>query len=191
MRAVQQVSGAAIPLGRDNVDTDIIIAARYLKAITRLGLGEGAFAVLRAVPGNVFDRPRARQAPILIAGANFGCGSSREHAVWALMDRGVRAVIAVSFADIFSSNAFKNGLLLVALAPEHVARLLVQAGDLEIAIDLERQVVVAGADIFAFEIDPFRKHCLLNGLDEIELTLQMDGAIAAHERQSAARRPWL
>lgn len=193
MEKVNTVSGRAIPFGAANVDTDIIIPARFLKAVTRDGLGRGAFAALRETPGNIFDAPENKGAPILIAGDNFGCGSSREHAPWALMDLGLRVVIAPSFADIFSGNSFKNGLLLVALPQEQVDRLMQVADEgLPITVDLEHQVVTTPyQDRFAFPIDPFRKHCLLNGLDEIGLTETMDPAIRAHEARIAAERPWI
>ena len=137
MEAVTTVSGRAYPLGRKNVDTDVIIPAHYLKTITRAGLGKGAFEVIRAEPGNVFDDPEYAGASILIAGDNFGCGSSREHAAWALNDMGVKAVIAPSFSDIFSGNAFKNGIVTVVLPQEAVDRLLEVAKTHEITVDLE------------------------------------------------------
>lgn len=193
MQPVNQVSGRAVPFGAANIDTDVIIPARYLKLLTREGLGKGAFASIRAQPDNLFDRPENRGAPILIAGANFGCGSSREHAPWALLDMGFRAVIAPSFADIFASNSFKNGLLLVELPEEQVQRLLqvAEAGE-PISIDLEHQSVTTRfQERFHFPLDPFRKHCLLNGLDEISLTRTLLPAIAAHESRLAAERPWI
>ncbi len=192
MDAFKTLTGVAVPFGMKNVDTDIIIPARFLKTITRAGLGKGAFSALREDPDNLFDNDRNKGAPILIAGDNFGCGSSREHAPWALADMGFRAVIAPSFADIFSGNAFKNGMLLVALPQEQVDRLLEIAGDSEVTIDLENQVVTTPyQDRFTFEIDPFRKHCLLNGLDEIGLTAQLDGDITAFEARLAAEKPWI
>jgi 3-isopropylmalate dehydratase small subunit len=191
MQAFTTLSGPAIPFGAANIDTDVIIPARFLKTITRAGLGQGAFATLRETPDNVFDTHAG--APILIAGANFGCGSSREHAPWALADLGIRVVIAPSFADIFAGNAFKNGLLLVTLPQDAVDRLLAVAHDGQpITVDLENQVVTtAFQDRFEFAMDPFRKHCLLGGLDEIGLTLAMDSRIAAHETRLAADRPWI
>jgi 3-isopropylmalate dehydratase small subunit len=191
MQAFTTLSGPAIPFGAANIDTDVIIPARFLKTITRAGLGQGAFATLRETPDNVFDTHAG--APILIAGANFGCGSSREHAPWALADLGIRVVIAPSFADIFAGNAFKNGLLLVTLPQDAVDRLLAVAHDGQpITIDLENQVVTtAFQDRFEFAMDPFRKHCLVGGLDEIGLTLAMDSRIAAHETRLAADRPWI
>jgi 3-isopropylmalate/(R)-2-methylmalate dehydratase small subunit len=178
---VTRVEGRAIPFGRANVDTDIIIPAVHLKTLSRVGLGAYAFEALRREPGNVFDDPALAGAPILIAGANFGCGSSREHAVWALLDRGISAVVAPSFSDIFASNAFKNGLAAVALDEEAVARLLDLARIVPIAVDLEQETVLAGNEIFSFALDPFRRDCLVKGLDEIALTLESDAAIAAYE----------
>ena len=192
MQAFTTLTGIAVPFGQANVDTDVIIPARFLKTVTRTGLGKGAFAALREDPDNIFDQPRHAGAPILIAGDNFGCGSSREHAPWALADMGFRVVIAPSFADIFASNAFKNGMLLVALPQAEVDRLLGIAPEHEITVDLENQVVTTPfQDRFAFAIDPFRKHCLLDGLDEVGLTLQRDAAIAAFETRQAATLPWL
>jgi 3-isopropylmalate/(R)-2-methylmalate dehydratase small subunit len=192
MEPVRHVEGRAIPFGLKNADTDIIIPARWLKTVTREGLGRGAFEALRAKPDNVFDQPEFKGAPILIAGDNFGCGSSREHAAWALLDMGVKAVIAPSFSDIFAGNAFKNGILTVALAQEHVDRLMEVAETDPIAIDLDHQTVTTPfQDRFTFEIDPFRKYCLMGGLDEVALTLKRDEAIAAYERRLAAEQPWV
>ena len=184
IEAVRTIEGRAIPLGRANVDTDTIIPARYLKTLTRSGLGEHAFEPLRADPRNLFDDPIHRGAPILIAGENFGCGSSREHAVWALLDRGIRAVIAPSFSDIFASNAFKNGLVTVALEQAAVDRLLALAAEGPILVDLNGMLVTGETGSFAFALDPFRRHCLINGLDEIALTLASEPAIAAYEAKS-------
>ena len=192
MEPIKTVEGRAYPLGRKNVDTDVIIPAHYLKTITRSGLGRGAFETIKAEPGNVFDDPEYQGSPILIAGDNFGCGSSREHAAWALGDMGVTAVIAPSFSDIFSSNAFKNGILTVVLPQEAVDRLLDVAKTDPVAIDLEHQTVTTPfQDRFTFEIDPFRRDCLLNGTDEIGLTLAADSKIAAYEEAIAGQRPWL
>ncbi len=193
MKAIDSISGRAVPFGAKNVDTDVIIPARFLKQLTREGLGRGAFAAIRENPDNIFDKPENAGAPILIAGDNFGCGSSREHAPWALMDLGFQAVISPSFADIFSGNSFKNGLLLVQLPQAEVDRLMeVAAEGQPITIDLENQVVTTPyQDRFEFPIDPFRKHCLLNGLDEIGLTQAMEPAIGAHEARIAAERPWI
>ena len=192
MQPISSVQGKAYPLGLKNVDTDIIIPAAWLKTISRSGLGKGAFQTLRSVPGNVFDDPAYAGAPILIAGDNFGCGSSREHAAWAMADLGISAVIAPSFSDIFSGNAFKNGLLAIVLPQEAIDRLMEVAKTDEIHIDLETQTVTTPfQDRFAFEIDPFRKHCLINGVDENGLTLKSSDAISAYENKLSASQPWL
>lgn len=193
MDKVSTVEGRAIPFGRKNVDTDLIIPARWLKTVSREGLGQGAFEAVRADnPDNVFDSEEFAGAPILVAGDNFGCGSSREHAAWALLDLGIRAVIAPSFSDIFAGNAFKNGILTVALPREHVDRLLEVAQTDPITIDLETQTVTTPfQDRFSFEIDPFRKHCLVEGLDEVGLTLTRDEAISRYETRLASDKPWL
>jgi len=192
MEPVREVEGRAFPFGRKNIDTDLIIPARWLKTISREGLGQGAFESVREDPDNVFDNPEFAGAPIIVAGDNFGCGSSREHAAWALLDMGVKAVIAPSFSDIFSGNAFKNGILTVALPQEQVDRLLEVAETDPITIDLENQTVTTPfQDRFTFEIDPFRKHCLLEGLDEVGLTLARDKAIAGYEGRLAEQKPWL
>lgn len=192
MQAISSVNGRAYPLGLKNVDTDIIIPAAWLKTISRSGLGKGAFESLRAVPGNVFDDPRFAGAPILIAGDNFGCGSSREHAAWAMADLGISAVIAPSFSDIFSGNAFKNGLLAIVLPQDAIDRLMDVAITDDIHIDLETQTVTTPfQDRFEFEIDAFRKHCLLNGVDEIGLTLKSSDAISVHEQKLSVSQPWL
>ena len=192
MKPVTRVEGRAYPLGRKNVDTDVIIPAHYLKTITRAGLGKGAFETLRAEPGNVIDDPAYAGAPILIAGDNFGCGSSREHAAWALLDMGITAVIAPSFSDIFSGNAVKNGIVPVVLPQAAVDRLLEVARDHPITVDLESGTVTTPfQDRFTFEIDPFRRDCLINGLDEVGLTLAQDARIGAYERGVAVERPWL
>ncbi len=191
MEPIRTVDGRAIPFGRKNIDTDVIIPAHWLKTITREGLGGGAFEALRADPDNIFDSAEFAGSPILIAGDNFGCGSSREHAAWALLDMGLKAVIAPSFSDIFSGNAFKNGILTVVLPQEAVDRLMEVARTDPIAIDLEAQTVSTPfQDRFAFEIDPFRKHCLLNGLDEVGLTLARDDAISSYEARQAVELPW-
>ena len=192
MEPLKDVHGRAIPFGRKNVDTDVIIPAKWLKTITRDGMGRGAFETLREDPDNLFDSAEFKGSPILIAGDNFGCGSSREHAAWALLDLGITAVIAPSFSDIFSGNAFKNGILTVVLPQEAVDRLMEVAQTDPITIDLEHQVVTTPfQDRFTFEIDPFRKHCLLNGLDEVGLTLARDSAISVYENRGRAELPWL
>ena len=186
MKAVTSVEGRAIPLGRANIDTDIIIPAEHLKTISRGGLGRFAFEAIRAEPGNIFDDPAYAGAPILIAGDNFGCGSSREHAVWAMLDLGIRAVIAPGFSDIFAGNAFKNGLVTVALPKAAVDRLLAVAPAQPIRIDLETMTVTTPyQDRFGFALDPFRRDCLMQGLDEIALTLREEAAIAAYEARAA------
>ncbi len=193
MQPLTCVEGRAIPLGLKNVDTDIIIPAKWLKTISRDGLGAGAFETLRAEPGNVIDDPAYAGAPILIAGDNFGCGSSREHAAWALGDLGIRVVIAPSYSDIFSGNAVKNGILPVVLPQAAVDRLLevARAGD-PITVDLETQTVTTPfQDRFAFTLDPFRRDCLLNGLDEVGLTMARGDAIGAFETARTGGQHWL
>ena len=192
MTPIRHVGGTAIPFGRKNVDTDVIIPAHWLKTITRTGLGRGAFETIRAEPGNIFDDPAYTGAQILIAGDNFGCGSSREHAAWALLDMGITCVLAPSFSDIFSGNAFKNGILTVCLPQDAIDRLMEVAKDHPIDIDLETQTVTTPfQDRFTFDIDPFRKACLLDGLDEVGLTLARDAAIRKHEAKISADLPFL
>ena len=193
MEPISRVKGRAIPLGAKNVDTDIIIPAKWLKTITREGLGKGAFETIRAVEGNVFDDPAFAGAPILIAGDNFGCGSSREHAAWAMLDLGIKAVIAPSYSDIYSGNAVKNGILPIVLPQEAIDRLLEVAREgHEIDVDLESQTVTTPfQDRFTFEIDPFRKHCLMGGLDEVALTLERQESITTYETRRTASQSWL
>ena len=180
---VEKIEGRAIPLGRANVDTDLIIPARHLKTLTREGLGAHAFEALREDPGNPFDDPRYAGAPILIAGDNFGCGSSREHAAWALLGLGIHAVIAPGFSDIFAGNAFKNGIVAVELPPAEVDRLLELAADGQsLTVDLQsQQVSTETGESFSFALDDFRRQCLLLGLDEIGLTLESEAEIADYE----------
>ncbi len=192
MDPVREVSGRAIPFGRANIDTDVIIPAKWLKTISREGLGRGAFETIREDPDNIFDSAEFKGSPILIAGDNFGCGSSREHAAWALLDLGIKAVIAPSFSDIFSGNAFKNGILTVVLPQAQIDRLLEIARTDPVHIDLEHQTVTTRfQDRFTFEIDPFRKSCLLGGLDEVGLTLARDAAITTYETGARVNLPWL
>ncbi|MDZ3830436.1 MAG: 3-isopropylmalate dehydratase small subunit [Sphingopyxis sp.] len=192
MTPIEKVEGRAIPLGLKNVDTDVIIPAHWLKTTSREGMGKGAFETLRADPDNLFDRPEYRGAPILIAGDNFGCGSSREHAAWALGDLGIRVVIAPSYSDIFSGNAVKNGILPVVLPQAAIDRLMEVAATDPVHVDLDTQTVTTPfQDRFTFDIDPFRKMCLLNGLDEISLTEKSGPAIDAYEQKLAESRPWL
>jgi 3-isopropylmalate/(R)-2-methylmalate dehydratase small subunit len=191
VEAVSTIEGKAYPFGLKNIDTDVIIPAEWLKTVSRTGLGKGAFEALRKDPDNMFDSPEFAGSPILIAGDNFGCGSSREHAAWALADLGIKAVIAPSFSDIFSGNAFKNGILTVVLPQEAVDRLLEVAKTDTLHIDLESQTVTTPfQDRFHFEIDAFRKHCLTNGLDEVGLTLAMDDKISAYESRAKSAWPW-
>lgn len=193
MTPVTTIEGKAYPFGRSNVDTDVIIPAKWLKTVTREGLAKGAFETVRAEAGNVFDDPAYAGARVLIAGDNFGCGSSREHAAWALDDMGVKAVIAPSYSDIFAGNAFKNSILAVVLPQTAIDRLMAVAaqGD-PIHIDLEAQTVTTRfQDRFTFEIDAFRKQCLLDGTDEIGLTLASAHKIADFEARTGAARPWM
>ena len=191
MEPVNTIDGKAYPFGLKNIDTDVIIPAEWLKTISRTGLGKGAFEALRKDPDNLFDSEAYSGSPILIAGDNFGCGSSREHAAWALLDLGIKAVIAPSFSDIFSGNAFKNGILTVVLPQEAIDRLMEVAKTDTIHIDLESQTVTTPfQDRFVFEIDAFRKNCLLNGLDEVGLTLAMDAKISTYESRAKEAWPW-
>ena len=188
-------NGLVAPLDRANVDTDQIIPKQYLSSIKRTGFGAGLFADWRKDPGFVLNQPRYRGAAILLARRNFGCGSSREHAPWALLQYGFQTVIAPSFADIFYNNSLKNGLLLIRLDAKIVDRLFNEARDAEgyrLAVDLERETVTTpGGESFKFDIDPFAKHCLMNGLDEISLTLQHAEQIKAFEAKHRDEQPWL
>lgn len=191
MKPVKQVEGRAYPFGQKNVDTDVIIPAKWLKTISREGLGEGAFETVRAQDGNVFDDPEYAGANILIAGDNFGCGSSREHAAWAMDDMGIKAVIAPSFSDIFSGNAFKNGLLAIALPQEAIDRLMEVAKTDPITVDMESMSVTTPfQDRFTFDMDAFRHQCLVEGTDEIDLTLAKSDAIETYEQRIDSARPW-
>jgi 3-isopropylmalate/(R)-2-methylmalate dehydratase small subunit len=190
-------TGIAVPLNRENVDTDQIIPAQYLKRIERTGFGQFLFSAWRYLPSGepnpefVLNQERYRGASILVTGKNFGCGSSREHAPWALADYGFRAVLAPSFADIFFNNSFKNGLLPVVLRDSEVSDLMQRIEThpgYRLTVDLEACVVRDDAGFsVGFEIDPFRRNCLLNGLDDIGLTLQHEAAIAAYEARRAQR----
>ena len=202
MQPFTKLTGVAAPLPMANVDTDKIIPAKWLKTIQRTGLGVALFESLRynddgsERPDFVLNRESYRNAQILIAGPNFGCGSSREHAPWALLDFGIRCVIAPSFADIFYNNCFKNGMLPAVLPQEDVDELMRQAETLEnpvFVVDLEAQEIHReGANRrHRFEIDPFRRHCLLNGLDDIGLTLQKNQRIASYEERQRFEQPWL
>ena len=201
MQKFTTLTGVAAPLPMINVDTDKIIPKQYLKTIERTGLGKALFDELRynadgsEKPDFVLNQPAYRKAEILVAGENFGCGSSREHAPWALLDFGIRAVIAPSFADIFHSNCFKNGILPIALPAETVAQLMDDArkgSNARLTIDLANQTVTRpDGQVVHFEIDQFRKHCLLDGLDDIGLTLKKESAIAKFEDRRKQAQPWL
>jgi len=195
------LSGVAAPLPMINIDTDMIIPKQFLKTIKRTGLGKHLFDEMRyttdggEIPDFVLNKPAYRSAKILVAGENFGCGSSREHAPWALADFGIRCIIAPSFADIFYNNCFKNGILPIKLPKEQVDLLLDDASrgsNAVVTVDLENQTITGpdGGSI-TFELDPFRKHCLINGLDDIGLTLQQVGAIDAFEAKRGGEQPWL
>jgi 3-isopropylmalate/(R)-2-methylmalate dehydratase small subunit len=200
MEKFTTLTGVAAPLNMINFDTDAIIPKKYLKTIRRTGLGTALFAELRydengtENPEFIVNREPYRNAKILVSGENFGCGSSREHAPWALLDFGLKCIIAPSFADIFYNNTFKNGILPVKLSEARVnelLRFLLELPGAEMTVDLEAQTVT-GPDgkVDTFEIDPFRKHCLLNGLDDIGLTLQTEASIAAYEEKAHTSRPW-
>ena len=197
MQPFTHLTGVAAPMRNTNIDTDQIIPKNYLKTIKRTGLGKGLFADQRYLddgsenPDFVLNKPAYRRAEILVAGDNFGCGSSREHAPWALLDFGIRCVISTSFADIFYNNCFKNGVLPIKVAPQDLEKLFDDAdrgANATLSIDLERQEI-RGPDggTLHFEIDPFRKHCLLNGLDDIGLTLEKASAIESYEKKLAER----
>ncbi|MGA7454176.1 MAG: 3-isopropylmalate dehydratase small subunit [Rhodoplanes sp.] len=201
MEKFKTLEGVAAPLRMINVDTDMIIPKQYLKTIKRTGLAKGLFAEKRyhddgsEHPDFVLNKPAYRQATILVAGDNFGCGSSREHAPWALLDFGIRAVISTSFGDIFYNNCFKNGILPIKVSPEDLEKLFDDAergANATLTIDLEKQEI-RGPDggMIRFEIDPHRKHCLLHGLDDIGLTLEKRPKISAYEERAKAARPWV
>jgi 3-isopropylmalate/(R)-2-methylmalate dehydratase small subunit len=201
MEKFTSLTGVAAPLAIRNVDTDMIIPKQYLKTIKRTGLGTGLFSEMRYKedgsenPDFVLNKPAYRKAKILVAEDNFGCGSSREHAPWALLDFGIRCVISTSFADIFYNNCFKNGILPVVVGPEDLTKLMDDASrgaNATLSVDLEAQEI-RGPDggVVHFDIDPFRKHCLINGLDDIGLSLQKADKIAAFETKEHAEQPWL
>ena len=201
MEKFTSLTGVAAPLEITNVDTDMIIPKQYLKTIKRTGLGQGLFAEMRyhddgsENPDFVLNKPAYRNAKILVAEDNFGCGSSREHAPWALLDFGIRCVISTSFADIFYNNCFKNGILPVIVSRADLAKLIDDArrgANATLSVDLEAQEI-RGPDggVIRFDVDPFRKHCLMNGLDDIGLTLEKSAHIEAFEKKSTAERFWL
>ncbi len=201
MKPFTTLKAIAAPLDMINVDTDIIIPKQFLKTVKRTGLGVSAFYNIRyddkgeLLPDFVLNRPEYADAQILITGENFGCGSSREHAPWAILDMGFTCVIAPSFADIFFNNSFKNGILPIELPQEQVDELMESAKsdpDGEIEIDLEKQTITRGNKFsFSFEIDPFRKHCLMNGLDDIGLTLEKGLHIDTFEDKRNKSQPWV
>jgi 3-isopropylmalate/(R)-2-methylmalate dehydratase small subunit len=201
MEKFTKISGIAAPLPQINVDTDMIIPKQFLKTIKRSGLGVNLFDEMRydddrnEIPDFVLNKPQYRNAEILVAGDNFGCGSSREHAPWALLDFGIRCVIAPSYADIFFSNCFKNGILPIILPQEQVDILMKDAekgANARIEIDLEAQTITSSdGEVFSFDVDPFKKHCLINGLDDIGLTLEKAASIQSYESRLAAERPWV
>jgi len=195
------LTGIAAPMPLVNIDTDMIIPKQFLKTIHRSGLGKNLFDEMRydadgnELPDFVLNQPAYRDSQIIVAGDNFGCGSSREHAPWALLDFGIRCVISTSFADIFYNNCFKNGILPIVMPKEAVDTLMEDArkgANARITVDLENQTVTSSdGQSFGFEIDPFRKHCLLNGLDDIGLTMEKSGSIDTFEAQMAQSRPWV
>ena len=195
------LTGIAAPMPLVNIDTDMIIPKQFLKTIQRSGLGKNLFDEMRytqdgaEIPDFVLNREPYRKAEIIVAGDNFGCGSSREHAPWALLDFGIRCVISTSFADIFFNNCFKNGILPIVLPQEAVDVLMEDAkkgGNARMTVDLEAQTVSSSDGVtFAFEVDPFRKHCLLNGLDDVGLTLEKASAIDSFESRAKVLRPWV
>ena len=201
MQKFTQLTGVAAPMPEINIDTDRIIPKNYLKTIKRTGLGTALFAEMRyddkgnENPDFVLNKPAYRKSEIIVAGDNFGCGSSREHAPWALLDFGIRCVISTSFADIFFNNCFKNGILPIKLPQEDVDKLMVDAengANAKLTVDLEKQEIHRpDGGVIKFDIDPFRKHCLLNGLDDVGLTLEHEAKISDYEQKLANDKPWL
>ena len=200
MEKFEKLSGVAAPMPLVNIDTDMIIPKVFLKTIKRSGLGVNLFDEMRydrdgnEKPDFVLNKPQYRDAKILVAGDNFGCGSSREHAPWAIADFGIKCVISTSFADIFYNNCFKNGILPLVLPEDAVDTLMKDAekgANSIIEVDLENQTIVSSdGEIFRFEVDPFKKHCLLNGLDDIGLTMEKEDHIAAYESKASLQFPW-
>ena len=201
MEKFEPLTGIAAPIPDANIDTDRVIPARFLKTIRRSGLGKHLFNDVRYTPEGserpdfILNREPYREAEILIVGENFGCGSSREHAPWALKDFGIRCVIGSSFADIFFNNSFKNGMLLIKLPKEQVEQLMDDAKgghNARLTVDLETQTITRpSGEKIPFEIDPFKKHCLLNGLDDIGLTMEHRAGIDGFEERDRLSRPWL
>lgn len=196
-----KITGIAAPMPLVNIDTDMIIPKQFLKTIARSGLGKNLFDEMRftldgaEIPDFVLNQPAYRKAEILIAGDNFGCGSSREHAPWALLDFGIRCVVSTSFADIFYNNCFKNGILPIVMPKEVVDELMADArkgANARISVDLESQTITTSeGKQFSFDVDPFRKHCLINGLDDIGLTLEKVTAIDTFEKRASSLRSWV
>ena len=201
MKKFEKFSGIAAPMPLVNIDTDMIIPKQFLKTIKRSGLGVNAFAEMRyradgsEVEDFVLNKSAYREASILIAGDNFGCGSSREHAPWALSDFGIKVVVSTSFADIFFNNCFKNGMLPVILPAEQVEILMndsEKGSNARIEVDLEAQTITSSdGNVISFDVDPFKKHCLLNGLDDIGLTMEKSSSIEAFEKKLEIEQPWL
>ena len=201
MNKFDKLSGIAAPMPMVNIDTDMIIPKQFLKTIKRSGLGVNLFDEMRydrdgnEVPDFVLNKPQYRDAQILVAGDNFGCGSSREHAPWAIADFGITCVIAPSFADIFYNNCFKNGILPIALPQEQADLLLKDAekgSNARIEVDLEAQTITSSdGEVISFQVDAFKKHCLMNGLDDIGLTLEKAASIDSFESAAAQARPWV
>ena len=201
MEKFEKVTGIAAPMPLVNIDTDMIIPKQFLKTIKRSGLGVNLFDEMRyddngnEIPDFVLNKPAYREAKILVAGDNFGCGSSREHAPWALADFGIKVIVSTSYADIFYNNCFKNGMLPIVLPEEQVEALMKDAekgANARMEIDLESQTITDSTGAaYHFEVDPFRKHCLLEGLDDIGLTLEKAGAIETFEAQASQSRPWV
>ena len=201
MEKFKSLTGVAAPLPLINTDTDMIIPKQFLKTIKRTGLGVNLFSEMRyeddgsEKPDFILNQAAYRDTQVLVAGENFGCGSSREHAPWAINDFGIKCIIAPSFADIFYNNCFKNGILPIVLPLEEVDVLMKDAekgSNARISIDLETQTVTSSDGVvFNFKVDPFRKHCLMNGLDDIDLTLEKETSIQSFEKQAAISRPWV
>lgn len=201
MKKFETFSGIAAPMPLVNIDTDMIIPKRFLKSIQRTGFGVSLFDEMRynrdgsEIADFVLNKPQYREASILIAGDNFGCGSSREHAPWALDDFGIKVIVSTSFADIFFNNSFKNGMLPIVLPQEQVDILMADAEKGENArmtVDLEAQeITTSDGEVIKFEVDAFKKHCLLNGLDDIGLTMEKAASIDAYEAKAGAARPWV
>jgi 3-isopropylmalate/(R)-2-methylmalate dehydratase small subunit len=201
MERFTTLTGIAAPMPLVNIDTDMIIPKQFLKTIARSGLGRNLFDEMRftqdgaEIPGFVLNQPAYRKAEILVAGENFGCGSSREHAPWALLDFGIRCVISTSFADIFYNNCFKNGILPIVMPQDVVEILMADAqkgANARVTVNLNDQTVTTSdGQVFVFEVDAFRKHCLMNGLDDIGLTMEKVASIDNYEAKAAIQRSWV